>query len=246
MTNLNRKKTAFYGDDLAYLHNRYYSGFLKTHAPRAIRMLRQAGIRRGVVCDLGCGGGQLSSALLEAGYEPIGIDRSRAMVKLARQQVKGARFLHGSMTEMKLPGCRAALALNEVMNYLPSRQLMARAFRNIFRALEPGGIFIFDIIGPLAEKLSRVGAHVAADWAVIVHIEQDPSTRKLVRYINSFLKAGRYYRRTFEIHRLAVFPRAKVEEMLRAAGFQVRSYSGYAGKRLGQGRSVLVARKPAR
>lgn len=239
-----RKETSFYGDDLAFLHNRYYTRFLTRTAPSAIRMLRTAGVKQGVVCDLGCGGGQLSAALLKTGYDPIGVDRSRSMIKLARQQVKGARFLQGSIAQMTLPTCRAALAMNEVMNYLGSRLLMARAFRNVFRALEPGGVFIFDVIGALAEKLSRVGAHVAPDWAIIVHTEQDPATHKLARYIESFRKAGQYYRRTFEIHRLAVFPPPEVGQMLRAAGFRVRSFPGYGRTPLGQGRRVFLARKP--
>src|SRR5215467_2124772 len=113
-----RMKTSFYGDDLASLHNRHYSFFVTGAAPGAIRMLRDAGIKQGLVCDLGCGGGQLSAALLKAGYEVVGVDRSPAMIKIARRQAKNARFLQGSIAELTLPRCDAAFAVGEIINYL--------------------------------------------------------------------------------------------------------------------------------
>src|SRR5689334_14245027 len=70
------RRSSFYGDDLASLHNLHYSIFVTEAAPGAIRMLRAAGIKGGLVCDLGCGGGQLSAALLKAGYEVVGVDLS--------------------------------------------------------------------------------------------------------------------------------------------------------------------------
>ena len=240
-----RKETSFYGDDLASLHDRHYSFFVTEAAPGAIRMLRTAGIKRGLVCDLGCGGGQLSAALLEAGYEVIGVDLSPAMIRIARRQVKNARFLQGSIAELNLPRCDAAFAVGEIVNYLGSRSQMARAFRNVFRALQPGGVFIFDTIGPLAEKMNRVGAHIGRDWALIVEINQDPAMQKLVREIHTFCKSGPHYRRTFEIHRLGIYPPAEIAGMLRTAGFKVHSFLGYGRTPLGQGRRVFLARKPA-
>jgi len=61
----------FYAQDLAELHSLHYSDFLEKAAPGALAALRDAGIRTGVVLDLGCGGGQLSLRLLCAGFEPI-------------------------------------------------------------------------------------------------------------------------------------------------------------------------------
>lgn len=237
-------KSSFYGNDLAFLHNRHYSRFVTEAAPGAIRMLRAAGVKRGLICDLGCGGGQLSAALLRAGYEVVGVDLSPAMIRIARRQVKNARFLQGSIAEVNLPRCQAAFAVGEIVNYLGSRSGMTRAFRNIFRALQPGGVFIFDTIGPLAGKMRRVGAHYAPEWALIVEINQDPATQKLVREIHTFCKAGEHYRRTFEIHRLGIYLSGEIAGMLRTAGFKVHSFPGYGRTPLGQGRRVFLARKP--
>ncbi|MBZ5521472.1 MAG: methyltransferase domain-containing protein [Acidobacteriia bacterium] len=238
------KNRSLYGSDLAFLHHHYYSGFVDSAAPRAISMLQKAGIRAGTVCDLGCGGGQLSELLLEAGYQATGIDISPAMIRLARQRVKNARFLQGSVTDLTLPPCDAAIAIGEVFNYLPSAAAMRKAFRNVFRALRSGGVFIFDIKEPLPEKQTRVAAQAGRDWALLAEIEEDPAHNRLTRTIHTFRRAGHVYRREIEIHRQCVLPAKQVAQMLKSAGFITRVLKGYAEHPLGRDRKVLLARKP--
>lgn len=241
-----RSQTLFYGDDLAELHNRHYSDVVSSAAPQVIRMLRANGIKSGVVCDVGCGGGQLSASLLKAGYPAVGIDISSAMVALARKQVPGGTFITGSIVEAAIPACAAAVAVGEVFNYLGSPTAMIRAFRNLFRSLRPGGILIFDIKEPPSQKLSRVAGRIGADWAVLAEIEEDPARKKLIRRITSFRKSGRYYHRQTEIHEARIYPAEDVKEMLQSLGFRVRIYQGYGDYRLAADHKVLLATKPKR
>ena len=46
-------------------------------------MLREAGIRDGLVCELGCGTGDMTERLARAGYDMIGIDSSAEMLGVA-------------------------------------------------------------------------------------------------------------------------------------------------------------------
>ncbi len=137
-----------YRRDLAELHNTYYSGYARNAAPSVILMLHAAGVRSGVVCDLGCGGGQLTGHLLKAGFKAVGLDVSPSMIRIARKQYPRARFIRGSIDRAALPKCAAAVAVGEVVNYLGSRGRMQRAFRNVFRSLRPGGVFLFDVTEP--------------------------------------------------------------------------------------------------
>src|SRR5262249_37855191 len=139
----------FYSPDLAELHNLYYADFVEQAAPGAIPVLRQAGISNGSGLDLGGGGGQLSALLLRKGYAPVGGDASDAMIRRARHGVSQANFLRGPIADIALPRCRAAIAIGEVFNYLPSKAAIRGAFRNVFRSLEPAGILVFDIKEPL-------------------------------------------------------------------------------------------------
>jgi SAM-dependent methyltransferase len=233
-----------YRDDLAWLHSRHYADFVNRAGPQAIRMLRAAGIRRGVVCDAGCGGGQLSQRLLNAGYKVVAVDVSAAMIALARKRAPRATLICGSIAEVNLPACQAVLAIGEVFNYLGSARKITRAFRNVFRSLTPGGILIFDIKEPPARKLVRMSCRAGPDWALMAEIQEDPIRQKLIRIIDTFRKAGSCYRRQKEIHTLGVYPLTEIKRLLRSAGFTVRSLAGYGSCKLGPERKVLVARKP--
>jgi SAM-dependent methyltransferase len=233
-----------YQPDLAWLHTRHYADFVSHAGPQAIRMLREAGIRTGVVCDAGCGGGQLSERLLDAGYGVIAVDASAAMIELARKRAPRATLICGSIAHISLPACQAVVAIGEVFNYLGSCRMILRAFRNLFRSLTPGGVLIFDIKEPPAKKTERTSLRFGEDWALIAEIREDPGRQKLIRTIHTFIQSGPFYRRQKEVHTLGIYPITEIKRLLRSAGFRVRSGSSYGSYKLGSGRKLLVARKP--
>jgi len=55
-----------------------------------IGLLKENGVAEGLVCDLGCGTGQMTRRLAAAGYDMIGIDLSEEMLDVAREQEYGA------------------------------------------------------------------------------------------------------------------------------------------------------------
>jgi SAM-dependent methyltransferase len=81
-----------YEEDLAYIHHAGFTGFAEQAAVRILELLRERGIRSGLVVELGCGSGVTARALTEAGYDVLGIDSSPAMVRLARRTAPLASF----------------------------------------------------------------------------------------------------------------------------------------------------------
>ncbi|MGH7178759.1 MAG: class I SAM-dependent methyltransferase, partial [Tepidisphaeraceae bacterium] len=63
---------------MAYIHDAGFGDFARKSAPQLLAMLRQAGIRRGNIVELGCGSGMLAAKLVAAGHTVLGIDQSRA------------------------------------------------------------------------------------------------------------------------------------------------------------------------
>ncbi len=55
-----------------------------------IGLLKENGVADGLVCELGCGTGQMTRRLAAAGYDMIGIDLSEDMLEVAREQEYGA------------------------------------------------------------------------------------------------------------------------------------------------------------
>jgi SAM-dependent methyltransferase len=236
-----------YGDDLAYIHDVGFGQFARRAAPGLLRWFRKAGKRSGLVVDLGCGSGIWVQVLSKAGYDVLGIDQSAAMVELARQRVPGGRFRAESFVAAELPSCVAVTAIGECFGYLfdrrNSERRLAQLFGRIYRALEPGGLLIFDVIVE-APRDAQCSFRMGADWAVLVVSETDQRRRLLTRRITSFRKVGQLYQRTEETHVLRLCDRSQLAAQLRAAGFRVRTLAAYGRLPMLPGRVGFLARKP--
>jgi SAM-dependent methyltransferase len=241
--------TDAYRDDLAYIHDAGYGGTARAAGPVLVEAMRQRGLDRGLVIDLGCGSGILSRAVADAGYDVLGIDLSPAMIALARDRVPGGSFRVGSLQSTGLPNCIAVAAVGEPLNYLFDRGNTASAFgkllRRIHRALDPGGLFLGDVAGPgrvPGTGPRRVFAE-GDDWAVLATIEEDRRSRVLTRRITCFRRVGDLYRRDHEIHRQRLIPPSELTDQLRGIGFRVRILRGYGASPFPPGLAGFLARK---
>ena len=64
-----------------------------------IGLLKENGVAEGLVCELGCGTGQMTRRLAASGYDMIGIDLSEEMLDVAREQEYGAYEGEGDFDE---------------------------------------------------------------------------------------------------------------------------------------------------
>jgi SAM-dependent methyltransferase len=241
-----------YDEDLAYIHDAGFGRFARGAAALLLEDLRQRGINRGLVIDLGCGSGILGEQLVAGGFDVLGIDISPALLALARQRVPGGQFRVGSLLTAELPPCVAVAVVGECFNYLfdsgHSVAGVRQALGRIFEALAPGGLLLFDVAepgrvpGPGPSRTSMEGD----DWAVLVTAEEDRPQEVLTRHITSFRKVGELYRRDHEVHRLRLLPRATVVAWLEAIGFQVQTLAGYGEVPFFPGHVGFLARKDAR
>jgi SAM-dependent methyltransferase len=237
--------TDLYQGDLAHIH--VDGGFHWEGAAAALlAWLKQNNIRSGLVVDLGCGGGQWLRRLNKTGYESCGIDVSPSMIQLAKKASPASQLICGSFSAIELPKCDAITSLGEPLNYLNSGPAVRRTMRNVFSAIRPGGLFIFDVRHPARKPFTSRETHRTADgWFCHALIEEDSRTGELVRYITTFrqTKAGQY-RRNNEVHRLRLFPQAEMAGWLRAIGFRVQHRRSYGSYQLGPTQSVFICRKP--
>ncbi len=238
-----------YEEDLAYIHDAGFSGFACDTAPELLKILRQAGIRQGLVIDLGCGSGIWAAKLVKASYRVIGIDSSGPMLEMARRRVPQGEFRQESLFQAQLPDCHVVTALGECVNYLFGEAGGPKTLRDLFGrihgALRPGGLLIFDFVQPGALKKSRwrKDFRQGAGWAVLVEAEEKIKKRELERRITSFRKAGQLYRRSQEVHRLHTYPGVELAGQLRGIGFRVRLVRGYGNYRFRRGVAGIIARK---
>lgn len=228
-----------YGPDLAYVHDVAFDGHVRTAAPHLLRRLRAAGIERGLVVDLGCGGGIWARALVDAGYDVLGIDRSADAIAIARERVPEARFEIAALEAVELPRCSAVTALGEVVNYdgPPSLQPL---FARLRAALRLDGLLLLDVAAPGREPDGhREVHHTGEGWTLDCEIEEDAGLRTLTRSI----EIERDGWRSEEVHSLRTYPAPEVLADLAAAGFHPRILrDGYGpGNELAPGVNAYVA-----
>ncbi len=240
----------FYGEDLAYIHDAGHADFALRSAPGILDMLRGNGVSDGLVVDLGCGSGLWARGLLREGYRVLGIDISEAMGEIARRKAPGAEFRVGSLFEAPLPPCDAVTAIGEVLNYLfdPENEErgLGRLFGRVYEALRPGGVFVFDVLGPgqVPPGTASRGWSAGEDWAVLSEKAEDRERGTMTRRIVSFRKVGEHYRRDSEVHRVRLYDPGEVEGSLGRAGFEVKTLGAYGNHPLGQNHAAFVARRP--
>jgi tellurite methyltransferase len=101
---------------------------------------------RGLALDVAMGAGKNTSALLERGIDPIGVDISTTAVRQARSHFPGVKMVIADLTDFYLPNHHFDLILNF---YYLQRGLWS----DYRRILKPGGILIFET---LTEKMLSV------------------------------------------------------------------------------------------
>ena len=121
-----------YGEWATYIH-----ALFARSAPNTIR-----------VVDLACGTGNVSFALHRLGYEVTGVDRSAAMLQVAREKAAdtGVEFVQRDLRQLAgLGPFDAATCLYDSINYLLTPADIDTALRGAQAIVQPGGLFVFDI-----------------------------------------------------------------------------------------------------
>lgn len=240
----------WYGEDLAYIHDAGFGGFVLGAAPGILKILREDGIRDGLVVDLGCGSGLWARELTDAGYDVLGIDISGEMVEIARRRAPDAEFRVTSLFEAEIPPCVVVTSIGEVLNYLFDQEndesALAGLFRRVYDALVPGGVFVFDLLEPgqITPETPTRNFTEGEGWAVLVEKKEDPVRETLTRRIVTFRKVNEHYRRTDETHRVRLYRAPNVAAELRRTGFEVRTMRSYGRYPLSEAHAAFVARRP--
>ena len=240
---------SFYGHDLAHAHDVGFDFIARGAAPAIVTRLRNAGIDRGLIVELGCGSGIAARVFTDAGYDAWGVDVSADMLAIARERAPAATFVQGSLHDVELPRCAAVVAMGEILNYAGIGDAL---FARVRGALAPGGLFVFDAAAPGREQPEpRRSWHEGDGWVVCVEAREDPDARRLTRRIATFTaRAGDdgLWARSDELHELKLYEPGELLRALSAAGFEDARVvpEGYGpGVAMPAALPVYVARAPA-
>ena len=98
------------------------------------------------ILDLCCGSGDLSRILVEHGCRVTGLDGSEEMLAFARKHVPEAEFRSGDARDFRLElQFDAVLSTFDSLNHILRLEELEHVFEHVYRALVPGGLFVFDL-----------------------------------------------------------------------------------------------------
>jgi SAM-dependent methyltransferase len=135
-------------DDFAWFYSRYWNEeFHGAAFPILERIWLERLPESARILDVCCGTGYLAALLTAQGHKVTGVDASAEMLRYAREAAPDAEFHQGNAAEFQAPGrFDGAVSTFDSLNHLVERGALEAAFRNTAAALEPGGLFVFDML----------------------------------------------------------------------------------------------------
>ena len=218
------------------------------------QILDRYGLRPETALDLACGTGSMAILLAKKGLSVIGADLSEEM--LTEAAAKAAEldnppwFIRQRMEKLRLPApVDLAVCCLDGVNYVTEPAALQEAFRRVLRALNPGGLFIFDINSE--RKLRGLDGQIWLDEDDEVYClwrtDFDEENR-LCRYgMDIFTRRGKLWERSAEEHLEYAYRPEELRAWLEQAGFV--KVEVFADRRLAppdpeEQRIFIAAQKP--
>lgn len=196
-----------------------------------VDILKEFGIERELVLELGCGTGSLTELLADAGFDMIGVDNSEEMLNIAMEKRERADretdilYLCQDMREFELYGTvKAVVSVCDSLNYLLTEEDLLTTFRLVNNYLDPHGIFIFDfntvykyeeVIGDTTIAENR--EECSFIWENFYHEEEQINEYDLTIFVK---EESEMFRRFTETHYQRGYTLEQMIKLVEAAGLE--------------------------
>ena len=219
-------------------------------------ILNKENVQPKTAADLACGTGSVTVLLAQRGIQVTGVDLSEEMLTQAQQKAQGLAvppvFVCQNLRGLRLPrGVDLAVCALDSLDYITDPADCEAAIRRVYKTLNPGGIFIFDVNTP--EKLRAMDGQVFLDEDDDVYCvwrgEFNEQTNICTYGMDLFQREGKTWRRSYEEHCEYAYSVEQLTGYLKAAGFShIRVYGdrSFDAPKPGEQRIYFSARKGKR
>ena len=203
--------------------------------------------------DLACGTGSVALLLAQKGLRVTAVDLSAEMLCVAAQKAQTMEnrpiFVCQPLQELFLPrGVDLAVCALDSLDYITDPEDCKEAIRRVYKVLNLGGCFIFDVNTP--EKLRAMDGQVFLDEDDDVYCvwrgEFDEKTNICSYGMDLFQRQGAVWNRSFEEHQEYAYSQQQLVQYLKEAGFTGIAVYGdrkFCTPEPGEQRIYLKARK---
>jgi len=228
-------------DQSANIYDAVYAARGKDYAAEAARvveLVREAGISSGGrLLDVACGTGEHLKHL-KSQFDVTGVDRSRAMLDVARLKLPGVPLHEQSMTALEFGRTfHIVTCLFSSIGYLDSLEDMRSAIQSMADHLEPDGLLLIEpaitreqLCPP--RPFTMTAQHDGID--LTRHETAEVTADALIiRFDYELQRSGEVISRFTEIHPMLLLPRDAYLELGREAGLMVEwDEAGLCGRGL--------------
>lgn len=182
------------------------------------------------ILELACGTGALALELANAGYEVTALDLSEEMLSIASERAFEAsvpvQFVQGDMQDLSEVGTYEIITcFSDSICYMENRQAVQEVFDEVYRALEEGGSFLFDVhsIYQIDQVFPEYNYHYQTDqFAFLWESYAGEKKHSIEHFLTFFLKEdeNEYFTRVDELHRERTYTLEDYLGMLENAGFE--------------------------
>ena len=216
-------------------------------------ILAREGLQPRTAVDLACGTGSVALLLARKGLRVTAVDMSEDMLCEAYAKAQGEDnppvFVCQRLEQLRLPrGVDLAVCALDSLDYIVDPADCESAIRRVYKALNPGGCFIFDVNTP--EKLRAMDGQVFLDEDDDVYCvwrgDFDHETNICSYGMDLFQRVGSSWQRSFEEHREYAYSEAQLRGYLKDAGFtdiEVFADRRFTPPAAGEQRIYMKARK---
>ncbi len=186
------------------------------------------------ILELGCGTGNFTLQMAEKGYTMTGVDLSEKMIQVAIKKTRKTKYKINyflqDMRILQVPNkYPVIISVCDSLNYLEDFFDLQFTFQGIYKGLEKGGQFIFDLKTEAFYK--SLGDSVFTDETengyYIWENEYQENTKINNYYLTFFIKRFKnYYKKYNEMHSQHVFTEQEVRQAAMEAGLSVKYLFG--------------------
>jgi ubiquinone/menaquinone biosynthesis C-methylase UbiE len=214
-------------EKLALFYDRMKSDVpYETWLKYVFRIWRKLGKSPRTILDLACGTGSAAVILAERGLDVVGVDISEDMLKVAKKKSKNVKFILGDMTKLKLKKkFDAVVCIYDSLNYLLKESEIEDAFKGVYKILNKGGIFVFDVntIYKITETWLKKGCTDFDYMHVCWQNNVDNETKINIVILDFFVKDKKNkFERFREVHKERGYSLEFLKKSLEKVGFSVK------------------------
>ena len=182
--------------------------------------------------ELACGTGTVAIAMASAGWRVYGVDASADMLIEARRKAQAEdiaiTWSQQDMRQITLPDrIDLTTCLYDSMNYMLTSRDLTTVFQQVYDALRPGGLYIFDM--NTAYMLSTIWNDETCymddkDFTVILHNDYDDLRQRAYATLTVFQRVSETDYQKFVVkHAEQAYPEEHIATLLVDVGFDLEA-----------------------